>query len=83
MADTSEPASGSVTAMADTVLPAIAGPRYSRFSSSLPNSASEGVDISVWTLIASVAPALSERPSSSCITALYDQSSSEPPYSDS
>ena len=65
MPDTSEPASGSVTAMAVTISPATAGTRYCWRRASLPNWWSEGVAMSVWTLIPMVTPALPPRVSSS------------------
>ncbi len=72
IAATSEPAPGSVTAIADTISPAIAGTRNCCFSSSLPNWCSEGVAMSVWTLIPIATPALSQRPISSNRIAMYE-----------
>jgi hypothetical protein len=48
---TSEPPSGSVTAIAETVSPLIAGTRKRRFRSSEPKLWSDGVAISVWTVM--------------------------------
>src|SRR2546423_1158191 len=48
----SEPASGSVIAMAATASPAIAGARNRLFCSSVPNRATGGVAISAWTAAA-------------------------------
>jgi hypothetical protein len=70
MAETSEPASGSVTAIAATISPLMAGTRKRRFSSSEPNWCSDGVAMSVCTLMPMATPALSQRPISSNITAV-------------
>src|SRR6184192_4042296 len=69
MAATSEPAPGSVTAMAPTCSPRIAGVRYFRLSASLPKRARAGVAMSVCTLMPIATPALSQSASSSRKTA--------------
>ena len=48
----SEPASGSVMAIAAIASPAIAGARNRRFCSSVPNRETGGVAISAWTATA-------------------------------
>jgi hypothetical protein len=72
IAATSEPASGSVTAMALTTSPRIDGTRYCCRSPSLPKSCSEGVAMSVWTLTARPAPEFPQRTISSSITAVKE-----------
>ena len=69
---TSEPAPGSVTAIAATCSPLIAGTRYCCFSSSLPKRCSAGVAMSVCTLMPIDTPALSHSASSSRKIAWYE-----------
>ena len=69
MPATSEPAPGSVTAMAATCSPRMAGTRYCSFSASLPNRWSAGVAMSVCTLMPIATPELSQPASSSRNTA--------------
>ncbi len=76
---TSEPASGSVTAMAATISPATAGRRYCSFSSWLPKRWSDGVAMSLCTLIAMATPRHGMRPSSSPRIAEYRTSPPPPP----
>ena len=61
----SEPASGSVMAMAAMASPAIAGARKRRFWASVPNLNTGGVAISVWTATAIPRPPQWERAISS------------------
>ncbi len=65
MPATSLPASGSLTAMAATISPRMAGVRYRCFSSWDPKRCSEGVAMSVWTLMAMGTPPHPARPTSS------------------
>ena len=65
MPATSLPASGSVTAMAATMSPRIAGRRYCSLSSWLPKRCSDGVAMSVCTLTAMGMPPQPARPISS------------------
>ncbi len=62
---TSEPAPDSVTAIEHTAVPAMAGTRYERLSSSVPNSCNEGVAMHVCTPIAIGMPAAPEPRASS------------------
>ncbi len=62
---TSEPASGSDTAIAATMSPAIAGRRYCSFNSGLPKLCSAGVAMSVCTARAIDTPREAARPISS------------------
>ncbi len=82
-AATSEPASGSVTAIAATASPVMAGARYCCFSSAEPNAASAGVAMSVCTPIAIGMPIDSERPSSSNRSSVYRWSAPPPPSASS
>ena len=69
-----------MTAIADTSSPRIEGTRYFRFKSSEPNWWSEGVAMSVWTVMPIATPALSQRPISSNMIAVKLQSSPAPPH---
>ena len=78
---TSEPASGSVTAMAQITLPAtISGIQRSRCAW-LPALKTCTEAMSVWTSAVMAKPEKVERPSSSASTTVASVSSSEPPYS--
>ena len=76
---TSDPASGSVTAMAATADPAIAGARNSVFCAWVPSSARDGVAIMDCTPMAMPTPAEPIRPSSSHATIWKEWSAPRPP----
>ena len=76
---TSEPVSGSVTAIEVTAVPAMAGARNRRFSSSDPNSCSDGVAIIAWTPMAIPTPPACIRPYSSAATSWKLWSAPSPP----
>ncbi len=76
---TSEPASGSVSAIAPIFSPLIAGRRYRSFSASVPNSPMAGVHMWVWTAIAIGIEPAPHRASSSMNRRLLARSPPEPP----
>ena len=80
IAATSEPASGSVIAMAAILVPAIAGRRYRSFWSSVPNCSMEGVAMSVWTDSAIASAPQPAFASSSTKTSSAARSPPAPPH---
>ena len=82
-AATSEPASGSVTAIAATASPRSAGARKRSFWSWVPKRASDGVAMSTCTPNAMPIAPWSARPISSASTTVKKWSAPPPPYSGS
>ena len=78
---TSEPASGSVTAIEQIVSPRMIAGRYFCFCSGVPRSVMWTADMSVWTSTDEVKPPKVERPSSSAHTIDASGPMSVPPYS--
>ena len=83
MPATSEPWSGSLTAMEATISPRIAGARYCSFCSWVPKRASDGVAMSTCTPSAIGSAPWSQRPNSSARMTVNMCSAPCPPYSGS